>query len=138
MLGGSLRQLYVMLIQSILALNNSFFKVLQKYPRLHKFEHAWPIETYFDMWVRNDKWKRARRNNPKSKNGDRTPWRGNSEPTAKKIKPEEERTFRRPYRTRAVLGDIRNVSTRIIDDFFSVYHTNSVRSTTVKHCHPSA
>ncbi|KAK0240015.1 hypothetical protein EDD85DRAFT_824024 [Armillaria nabsnona] len=84
--------------------------VLQKYPRLHKFEQAWPIEAYFDMWVRNDKWKKAGRNSTKSKNGDRTPWRGNSEPTTKKIKLEKERTSLRPYRTRAVLGDIRNIN----------------------------
>ncbi|SJL00518.1 uncharacterized protein ARMOST_03831 [Armillaria ostoyae] len=84
--------------------------VLQKYPRLHKFEQAWPIETYFDMWVRNDKWRRGDRKKTQSKSGDRTPWRGNSEPTTKKIKLEEERTFLRPYRTRAVLGDIRNIN----------------------------
>ncbi|KAK0450994.1 hypothetical protein EV421DRAFT_1201790 [Armillaria borealis] len=84
--------------------------VLQKYPRLHKFEQAWPIETYFDMWVRNDKWRRGVGNKTQSRSGGRTPWRGNSEPTTKKIKLEEGRTFLRPYRTRAVLGDIRNIN----------------------------
>ncbi|KAK0459850.1 uncharacterized protein EV420DRAFT_293923 [Desarmillaria tabescens] len=89
--------------------------VLQKYPRLHKFEHAWPIEAYFDRWVRNDRYKKIYRD--KAKTGDRTPSRGISEPDNKKIKLEEGYTFSRPYRTRTVLGDISNISHSQVSSF---------------------
>ncbi|KAK0228663.1 hypothetical protein IW262DRAFT_631117 [Armillaria fumosa] len=84
--------------------------VLQKFPRLDEFEQAWPIQTYFDKWVRREKWRRGGRNETKSESGGRAPRRSDHQPNTKKIRLEEEHTFPRPYRTRTVLGDSININ----------------------------